>query len=85
VYKEQRKNMIEEIKNHNSKWTDDDLNALNDDLLKKVHESVVPEQTNYAAFGGSELETNSADQEDGYNMVPETLMAQVSNNNGQEK
>ena len=71
VYKQQRQNMINEIKTNSQSWSDEELNKLDDNMLKKLHESVVTEQTNYLGFGGEGVEGNGDDGE--YDMSPASL------------
>jgi hypothetical protein len=83
VYKENRKNMIDQITNHNSKWTEEELQQFDDNVLQKLHDSIVPQQTNYAGIGGGEdIEVNV---DDGYDMIPENLLQKYQEqNNGQK-
>ncbi len=60
LYREKRSNMISEIQDNGSKFTKEELQEMNTDMLEKIHDSVVPE-SDYSPMGNSGPSNNEDD------------------------
>ncbi len=58
LYREKRKNMISEIQDNSSEFSEKELQGMENAMLEKIYNSVVPE-SNYAPMGGSGPSNNS--------------------------
>jgi hypothetical protein len=58
IFREERKNMVQEIAKH-SEFSEDELGKMDNALLKKMHSSVVPEKGDYSAKGARKVNGGS--------------------------
>jgi uncharacterized protein YdaT len=63
LHREKRQNMITEIQNNSSHFSEDELKDMDNDMLEKIYNSVIP-QGNYAPFGSPGFSSNQEEGND---------------------
>ncbi len=63
LHREKKASMIKEIQNNTENFTEDELKNMDNDMLEKIHKSVVPEG-NYAALGSRGIQGNEENEEE---------------------